>query len=151
VQKHSEGWITALTIQFASLCRSHCRVSQNALNIVPSQSTDIYLFFLVRVSKFQVFKGLRYKTQHFARRQWLTPIILATQEADIRSITVQSQPEQIVCENLSWKTLHKNRAGGVVQVKALSLSPNISKKEKKNIFSLCRFFFFIAKKLPWLQ
>jgi hypothetical protein len=31
-----------------------------------------------------------------ARRQWLTPIILATQKAEIRRITVQSQPEQIV-------------------------------------------------------
>jgi hypothetical protein len=34
---------------------------------------------------------------------WLTPIILATQEADIRRIMVQNQPGQRVCENLSWK------------------------------------------------
>jgi hypothetical protein len=31
-----------------------------------------------------------------ARRQWLSPIILATQEAEIRRIMVQSQPGQIV-------------------------------------------------------
>jgi hypothetical protein len=30
-----------------------------------------------------------------------TPTILVTQEAEIRRITVQSQPEQIVCETLS--------------------------------------------------
>jgi hypothetical protein len=35
------------------------------------------------------------------------PIILATQEAEIRRITVQSQLGQIVCETLCQKTLHK--------------------------------------------
>jgi hypothetical protein len=35
--------------------------------------------------------------------QWLTPIILATQEAEISRIKVQSQPGQIVCETLSRK------------------------------------------------
>jgi hypothetical protein len=40
-----------------------------------------------------------------ARCWWLTPVILATQEADIRRIMVQSQPGQIVHETLSRKTL----------------------------------------------
>jgi hypothetical protein len=35
--------------------------------------------------------------------QWLAPIILATQEAEIRRITVQSQPRQTVQETLSRK------------------------------------------------
>jgi hypothetical protein len=36
--------------------------------------------------------------------QWLTPVILATQEAEIRRIMFQSQPEQIVYyEALSQK------------------------------------------------
>jgi hypothetical protein len=30
---------------------------------------------------------------------WLTPAILATQEAEIRRVTVQSQPRQIVLRN----------------------------------------------------
>jgi hypothetical protein len=35
--------------------------------------------------------------------QWLIPVILATQEAGIKKITVQSQPGQIVQETLSRK------------------------------------------------
>jgi hypothetical protein len=33
--------------------------------------------------------------------RWLTPVSLATQEAEIRMIVVQSQPRQIVHETLS--------------------------------------------------
>jgi hypothetical protein len=40
------------------------------------------------------------------------PVILATQEAEIRRIVVQSQHKQIVCETLSRKTHHKK---GVVE------------------------------------
>jgi hypothetical protein len=34
---------------------------------------------------------------------WLTPVILATQEAEIRRVVVQSQPWQIVRETLILK------------------------------------------------
>jgi hypothetical protein len=44
-----------------------------------------------------------------ARCWWLMPIILATQEAEIRRITVQSQPGQVVCETLSQKYLTEKR------------------------------------------
>jgi hypothetical protein len=36
------------------------------------------------------------------------PVVLATQEAEIRRIEVQSQPQEIVLKTLSRKTLHKN-------------------------------------------
>jgi hypothetical protein len=36
-------------------------------------------------------------------RWWLPPVILATQEAEIRRITFQSQPRHIVLEILSLK------------------------------------------------
>jgi hypothetical protein len=44
------------------------------------------------------------------------PIILAIQEAEIRRISIRSQPGKIVHETLSQKILHKNRAGRVDQV-----------------------------------
>jgi hypothetical protein len=42
------------------------------------------------------------------RRQWLTPVILVTQEAEIRRIEVQSQPGEIVPPDpISKKILHE--------------------------------------------
>jgi hypothetical protein len=48
--------------------------------------------------------------------QWLTPVILPTQETEIRRIVVQSQPGQIVHETLSQKKPSQKRAGGVAQM-----------------------------------
>jgi hypothetical protein len=42
-----------------------------------------------------------------ARPWWLIPAILATQEAEIRRITVQSQQGETVHKTLSQKTHHK--------------------------------------------
>jgi hypothetical protein len=61
--------------------------------------------------------------KNLAGRQWLTPVILTTQEAEIRRLTVQSQPRQIVCKTLSGKTLHKHRAGGVAQGEGPEFKP----------------------------
>jgi hypothetical protein len=45
--------------------------------------------------------GMEDKEEELAKPQWLMPIILASQEAEIRRIMVQSQPRKIVPENLS--------------------------------------------------
>jgi hypothetical protein len=62
------------------------------------------------------------------------PIILATQEAEIRRITIQSQPGKVVQEPLSRKKTHQKRAGGVAQGVGPEFKPQYQKKLKKNQF-----------------
>jgi hypothetical protein len=50
-----------------------------------------------------------YKFPLRARHWWLMPVILATQEAEIKL------PAWAVCETLSWKNLSQKRAGGMAQ------------------------------------
>jgi hypothetical protein len=51
-----------------------------------------------------------------AGRRWLTPVILATQEAEIRRIVIQSQSRQIVPQDpILKKPFTKKRAGRVAQ------------------------------------
>jgi hypothetical protein len=65
----------------------------------------------------------------------LLSVILATQEAKIRKITVQSQPGQTVQETLSQKTLHTHthtKTTGLAEwlkVKALSSGPSTTKNK----------------------
>jgi hypothetical protein len=54
------------------------------------------------------------KNTNISPCQWLKSVILATQEAEIRRILVQSQ--QVVYENLLWKKPNTKRAGRMVQV-----------------------------------
>jgi hypothetical protein len=69
-----------------------------------------------------------------AVRQWLVPVILATQEAEIRRITVLSQWRQILREPISKKILHNK---GLVQWLAQCVGPEFKpqhhKKKKKFI------------------
>jgi hypothetical protein len=54
-----------------------------------------------RIKK-RIWEGNLFPIHFFtARHQWFTPIILTTQEAEIRKIKVQSQPGQIIQETLS--------------------------------------------------
>jgi hypothetical protein len=65
------------------------------------------------------------------------PVILATQEAEIRRILVRNHPEQIVFKTLSQKTLYTHthtHTKGLMEwfkMKALSSSPNATKEEIK--------------------
>jgi hypothetical protein len=71
---------------------------------------------------------------------WLTPLILAPQEADIRMSTNRSQFGQIVLKTLSQKYLTQNRPGRVARVIATlpskhealsSFKPQNHQKKKK--------------------
>jgi hypothetical protein len=53
-----------------------------------------------------------YKCQHLAGCWWLTPVTLATQEAEVRKIEVWSQPGKIVYETPSQKKISQKKAGG---------------------------------------
>jgi hypothetical protein len=50
-----------------------------------------------------------------ARHQWLTPVILVTQVAEIRRIMVKASLGKEFSRPYLKKTHHKNRAGGVAQ------------------------------------
>jgi hypothetical protein len=62
----------------------------------------------------QVAVCLKKKIQ--AWHMWLAPVVLATQEAKIRRIVVQSQARQIVCNILCQTYPTPKRVGGVTQV-----------------------------------
>jgi hypothetical protein len=73
-----------------------------------------------------------FKTKTQTSECWLlTPVILAIQEAAIRRITVQSQPEKIFGETLSQNNPIQNRTGEVAQSVGLSSNPNTAKKKKE--------------------
>jgi hypothetical protein len=61
---------------------------------------------------------------------WLTTIILATQEAEIRRIEVQRQPRKIVHETLSRKNPSQKGAGGVAQGVGPEFKPQYCKNNK---------------------
>jgi hypothetical protein len=64
----------------------------------------------------------------------LTPVILATQEAEIRRIAVRSQPRQTILEALSGKNPSQKRAGEMAQ--GPEFKPQYCKKEKKKLQNL---------------
>jgi hypothetical protein len=56
------------------------------------------------------------KIFHLAGSWWIMPIILVTQEAEIRRILIQGQSTQTVNETISPKYPTQKRTGGVTQV-----------------------------------
>jgi hypothetical protein len=56
---------------------------------------------------------LLFKKEVIARHQWLTDVILAIWESEIRRIKFQGQPGQIVCKTLISKITRAKWTGGV--------------------------------------
>jgi hypothetical protein len=66
-------------------------------------------------------------------RQWLTPVIPATQEAEIRRMAVRGQPRQIVQETLSWKKpITKRIWWSGSRCRSWVQIPHTQKKKKKS-------------------
>jgi hypothetical protein len=63
------------------------------------------------------------KVQNLAGHLWLTPVILAIQEAEIKRILVWSQTRQTILKTLSQKCLSHKRAGGVAQDEGPEFKP----------------------------
>jgi hypothetical protein len=59
------------------------------------------------------------------------PIILATQEAEIRRFMVQSQPQQKSSQDPISKILNTKRAGGVAQGVGPEFKPSYTHTHKK--------------------
>jgi hypothetical protein len=59
------------------------------------------------------------------------PVILATQEAEIRRIVVQSQPGKVIRETPSWKYASQKRAGRVAQGEGPEFKPQHHKKKRE--------------------
>jgi hypothetical protein len=71
-----------------------------------------------------------------SRSQWLTPVILATQEAEIRRIMVQRQPGKIVHKTLSQKgpSQKVGGTGGVAQGVGPEFKPQYHTHTHKSVF-----------------
>jgi uncharacterized NAD(P)/FAD-binding protein YdhS len=73
------------------------------------------------------------KGDNTEKNQCLTPVILATQDAEIRRTVTQSQPRQIVPKTLSWKKSHKKKwARGVAQGVGSEFKSLYQEKKKPN-------------------
>jgi hypothetical protein len=87
------------------------------------------------------------KNNHvLAQHQWLTPVIPATQEAEIRRITVRSQSGQISPKTISRKTLSQ-KMGLVEWLKVKGEGPDFKPqylKKKKKIMSSMLLFCFVC-------
>jgi hypothetical protein len=70
------------------------------------------------------------------------PVILATQKVEIKRTEVRRQLGQIVCETLSQKTLHKNRAGCVAQGEGPEFKPQYHEKKKSDFWgeNICQLY-----------
>jgi hypothetical protein len=89
-----------------------------------------YSNYLVEVSFCVWLTSLSIKSSWLTRRWQLTPVILATQEAEIRRIEVLSQSRQIVFETLSQQNPSQKRVRRVAQGVGPEFKPLCHKKIK---------------------
>jgi hypothetical protein len=71
--------------------------------VAEARNAQRFQFLKRKKSWFPEIAVYKLESYHWSWHQWLTPVILATWEAEIRRITVQGQLKKIVCETLSPK------------------------------------------------
>jgi hypothetical protein len=108
-------------------------VYQQKIGLIKRLSTTVFKCGTLKSQKKSGVKKVRY-SGHW----WLTPVILATREAEITRIKVRSQPGQTVHETLSLRTLHKNWAGGVAQGEGPKFKPQYHKKTEGKTQTSCK-------------
>jgi hypothetical protein len=74
---------------------------------------------------------LQQKKGDFAGCWWFTPVILTTQEAEMRRIVVQGQPGQNSLGDPISKTAITKRTGGVVQDEGPEFKPQHHHNKKR--------------------
>jgi hypothetical protein len=77
------------------------------------------------------------KINNTARHCWLTPVILDTQEAQRRRITIQSQPRLVFSRPYLGNTQHKKRAGRMAQEHLPSKCEALSSNANTEISKYC--------------
>jgi hypothetical protein len=86
---------------------------------------------------------IAFKNSFLSQASVLMPVILATQEAEVRRIAVWSQPRQIVYETLSWKNPSWKRAGRVTQGIGPEFKPQYHKKKKEYLFNNVLYYLYV--------
>jgi hypothetical protein len=71
------------------------------------------------------------KTMFTSRHLWFTPVILATQEAEIRRIVVRSQPWQIVLQDSISKSPSQKKSFGKAQGEGPEFKHQYHKNKKR--------------------
>jgi hypothetical protein len=83
---------------------------------LPVHSKGYFIIYLGLLEVFTTSYSVRFLDSLNLPYRWLTPVILASYEAEIRRMDVQSQPGQTVCETLSGRCPAQKRASGVAQL-----------------------------------
>jgi hypothetical protein len=105
----------------------------------------LYWVFCHLAHQTDLFRERMLKSVIIAGHWWLTPVILATQETEIRRIEIRSQPKLIVWETLSQKkpfTNTKKRWWSGSRCRPWAQSPVLHKQ--KNLWSQIYLFFLLS-------
>jgi hypothetical protein len=92
----------------------------------------LLLYLCYSSSSLSTYSGVDFNIEELlCQAPWITSVILATRETEIRRIAVQSQPKQIVPQDPILKNPAQERACGVAQGEGPEFKPQYHKKKKR--------------------